>query len=163
MSAETEGQARAVLEAFAAKGLMIATVESCTGGLVAGALTDIPGSSAVVERGFVTYSNAAKAEMTDVDPALILTHGAVSPEVAEAMAAGGLARSAAHVAVAITGVAGPGGSEQKPEGRVCFHASLRGGQAEARTRDFGAQGRAEVRRLSVLEALDLLLAVGARA
>src|SRR5277367_6169236 len=104
-----------------AAGLMLATAESCTGGMVAAALTDIAGSSDVVERGFVTYSNAAKAELLGIDPAVIETHGAVSREVAEAMARGALAQSATDVAVAITGVAGPdGGSVDKPVGLVWF-------------------------------------------
>lgn len=154
--------AAAVLASLAAKGLRLATVESCTGGLVAAALTDIAGSSAVFERGFVTYSNEAKAELVGVDTALIARVGAVSAEVAEAMAAGGLARSHADIAVAVTGIAGPGGSEFKPEGLVHFHALRRDGAAEARRREFGPLGRAEVRRRSVEEALAMVLALAER-
>ncbi|MEM7523911.1 MAG: CinA family protein [Pseudomonadota bacterium] len=155
----TDAKAREVLAACERRGWMIATVESCTGGLVAAALTEIPGSSSVVERGFVTYSNAAKAELVNVPTALIDAHGAVSPEVAKAMAEGGLARSRANIAVAITGIAGPGGSDHKPEGLVCFHAVSATGESEARRHEFGPQGRARVRSLSVMEALDLALLV----
>lgn len=159
---EHDDQARAVLEALEAKGRMAATVESCTGGLVAAALTAIPGSSRAVERGFVTYSNEAKTELVGVPPELIAAHGAVSPEVAQAMAAGGLARSHADIVVSVTGIAGPGGSEFKPEGLVCFHALRRDGAAEARRREFGAIGRAAVRAAAVREALDMLMALNAR-
>ena len=110
-----------MLAAARARGLRIATAESCTGGLVAGALTAIAGSSDVFDRGFVTYSNEAKAEMLGVDPRLIETHGAVSPETAEAMAKGALAHARADIVVAVTGIAGPGGgSAQKPVGLVYF-------------------------------------------
>ncbi|MEO0360335.1 MAG: CinA family protein [Pseudomonadota bacterium] len=153
----TEAKARELLAACERRGWMLATVESCTGGLVAAALTDIPGSSRVVERGFVTYSNAAKTELVGVPTALIEAHGAVSPEVAAAMAAGGLARSRAEIAVAVTGIAGPGGSEFKPEGLVCFACATAQGRQGGRVREFGAQGRDRVRALSVLEALDLAL------
>ncbi|MEX2520632.1 MAG: CinA family protein [Paracoccaceae bacterium] len=152
-------RAEATLKALGAKGRMLATVESCTGGLVAAALTEIPGSSTVVERGFVTYSNAAKTELVGVPARLIEAHGAVSPEVARAMAAGGLARSHADIAVSVTGVAGPGGSEFKPEGLVCFHAVRRDGAELARRREFGAVGRANVRALAVAEALEMVLAL----
>lgn len=147
-----------VLEAARARGLTIATAESCTGGLVAGALTDIAGSSDVVERGFVTYSNAAKREMLGVGAATLDAHGAVSEEVAREMAQGALAHSPADLAVAITGIAGPGGSEFKPEGRVCFAIARRGMSCRAETVEFGALGRAEVRAASVNHALGLLLA-----
>lgn len=155
LDTETEAAARAALDALIAAGLTVATVESCTGGLVAGALTAIPGSSAAVDRGYVTYSNAAKAEMVAVPPALIEAHGAVSAEVAGAMAQGGLARSGADIAVAVTGIAGPGGSEFKPEGLVHFHAARRGGQDFGRRIEFGALGRGEVRRRSVGVALEM--------
>ena len=101
---EVDAVAREVLATFDARGLRIATVESCTGGLIAAALTEIPGSSSVVERGFVTYSNAAKTDLVGVDAALIEAHGAVSEEVAEAMARGGLAHSKAEITVAVTGI-----------------------------------------------------------
>ena len=147
--------AAAVLAAARAKGWRIATAESCTGGLLAGALTDIPGSSDVFERGFVTYSNAAKVEMLRVDPALISAYGAVSEEVAAAMAQGALARSNATLAVSTTGIAGPGGSEFKPEGRVCF--GIAGPEwVSTQTIDFGALGRAKVRTAAVETALRLL-------
>lgn len=153
---ETEALAREVLDRLAARGLTLATVESCTGGMVAAALTDIAGSSAVVERGFVTYSNAAKTELVGVPAALIAAHGAVSEEVAEAMAAGGLAHSRADMAVAVTGIAGPGGSEFKPEGRVCFSVAATAGRI-TETVEFGAIGRAEVRLGSARHALSLVL------
>jgi nicotinamide-nucleotide amidase len=136
---------------------MLATAESCTGGMVAAALTDIPGASDVVDRGFVTYSNEAKTEMLGVPAGLIAAHGAVSEPVARAMADGALARSRAAVAVAITGVAGPGASERKPEGRVHFAAALRGGPTRHLRRDYGAIGRAGVRARSTEDALQLLL------
>lgn len=138
------------------RGVMISTAESCTGGLVAGAITEIPGSSDVFDRGFVTYSNAAKTELLGVDPALIETHGAVSEDVARAMAAGALAHSHAHLAVSITGVAGPGGSDRKPEGMVCFGIATEANDPHAETVQFGPVGRSEVRRASVEHALALL-------
>jgi nicotinamide-nucleotide amidase len=147
--------AAAILSAARAKGWRIATAESCTGGLLAGALTDIPGSSDVFERGFVTYSNSSKTEILGVDPALIEAHGAVSEEVAAAMAAGALARSDATLAVSMTGIAGPGGSEFKPEGRVCFGIAGPAG-VSTQTIDFGALGRSKVRAAAVAEALRLL-------
>lgn len=147
--------AAAVLAAARARGWRIATAESCTGGLLAGALTDVPGSSDVFERGFVTYSNRSKTEMLGVDPALIEAHGAVSEEVAAAMAEGALARSEATLAVSTTGIAGPGGSEFKPEGRVCFGIAGPAG-VSTQTVDFGALGRANVRAAAVKEALRLL-------
>jgi len=138
------------------KNVMIATAESCTGGMVAVMLTDVAGSSAVVERGFVTYSNAAKTEMLGVSHDTLAARGAVSEEVAREMADGALAHSAAQLAVSITGIAGPGGSERKPEGRVCFGLAMTGRPTQTETREFGAPGRAEVRRLSRDHALQLL-------
>lgn len=138
------------------RGTTVATVESCTGGLVAGALTAISGSSSMVLGGLVTYSNEAKTALADVPAALILEHGAVSEPVARAMAEGGRAKLGAKLAVSITGVAGPdGGSETKPVGLVHFACATANGTLH-RERRFGAVGRDEVRRLSVLEALDLL-------
>lgn len=138
-----------------AAGAVIATAESCTGGLLCGAITDVPGSSDVFDRGFVTYSNAAKVEMLGVAEATLEAYGAVSEEVAREMAAGALARSGATLAVAVTGIAGPGGSEHKPEGRVCFGlATAR--EVRSETVEFGAIGRANVRRASVEHALGLL-------
>ena len=138
------------------KGVMIATAESCTGGLLAGALTDVAGSSAVFERGFVTYSNAAKTEMLGVDPGLIATFGAVSEEVAQAMAEGALAASNAALTISVTGIAGPGTSDFKPEGRVCFGRAQAGHPAYVETLEFGAIGRFDVRRAAVTHALALL-------
>lgn len=135
---------------------MIATAESCTGGMVAVALTDVAGSSDVVDRGFVTYSNASKVEMLGVSASTLMAHGAVSEPVAREMAEGALARSAAQLAVSITGIAGPGGSEFKPEGRVCFGLAMTGRPTRTETQEFGAPGRAEVRRLARDHALRLL-------
>lgn len=150
--------ARRVLEACKSNGLMAATAESCTGGMVAAALTDVAGSSAVVDRGFVTYSNEAKADMLGVPKALIEAHGAVSEPVARAMAEGALRHSQAQIAVSITGIAGPGGgSVEKPEGLVHFARASRGGVTIAVKKEFGPLGRAEVRRLSVHQALQMLL------
>jgi nicotinamide-nucleotide amidase len=149
--------ARRVLDTARARGLKVALAESCTGGLVAGALTDIAGSSDVVERGFVTYSNGAKQEMLGVDAATLAAHGAVSRQTAEAMARGAIHRSAADLSVAVTGVAGPGGgSAEKPVGLVHFAAAARHGALVHQERRFGDIGRAEVRRESVLVALKML-------
>lgn len=146
-----------VLKAAKAAGLMVATAESCTGGMVAAALTDIAGSSAVVERGFVTYSNIAKRQMLGVSADTLEAHGAVSEEVAREMAEGALDHSEADVAVSITGIAGPGGSEHKPEGRVCFGLARVGRVTQVETVEFGAPGRAEVRAAARDHALALLL------
>ncbi|MCE8523740.1 CinA family protein [Ruegeria pomeroyi] len=134
----------------------IATAESCTGGMVIAALTDIPGSSDVVERGFVTYSNSAKQEMLGVRKATIDAHGAVSEQVAREMAEGALDHSRATLAVSITGIAGPGGSEFKPEGRVCFALAGDGIATSSETVEFGALGRAQVRAAARDHALALL-------
>ncbi len=149
--------ARQVIEEAVARGLTIATAESCTGGLVAGALTAIAGSSAVIERGFVSYSNAAKTELLGVPAELIETHGAVSEPVARAMADGAVTRSPAQVAVSVTGVAGPGGgSADKPVGLVHFGAVGPAGAIHVEHR-FGNLGREAVRMASVRAALGLLL------
>ena len=154
---DIEVLARQVIEAAAARGLMVASAESCTGGLVAGALTAVPGSSAVVERGFVTYSNAAKTELLGVPADMIDSHGAVSEPVARAMAEGAVARSRADVAVSVTGIAGPGGgSIGKPVGLVHFAAVGPAGAVHAEHR-FGDLGREGVRLASVRVALELLL------
>jgi nicotinamide-nucleotide amidase len=153
------------LEACRQRGLMVATAESCTGGLVAGALTEIAGSSDVVDRGFVTYSDAAKEAMLGVPSATLERYGAVSRETADAMAAGALAMSNAHIAVAITGIAGPGGgSPEKPVGLVHFAAAARDGRRIHREKHYGDIGRGKVRMNSVAEALAMieLLATGAR-
>lgn len=133
-----------VLELAKSKGVMIATAESCTGGLVFAALTDIAGSSAVMERGFVTYTNDAKREMLGVQATTLEAHGAVSEEVAKEMAEGARRNSKAQIAVSITGIAGPGGSGHKPEGRVCFGITD-GTNAVTETVEFGALGRENVR------------------
>ena len=154
---ETEAAATALLELCKSKKLMVATAESCTGGLVAGALTDIAGSSAVVDRGFITYTDAAKHQMLGVPTATIERHGAVSRETAEAMARGALGQANADIAVSITGIAGPGGgSADKPVGLVHFAAASRNGDLIHRERRFGDIGRGEVRRRSVLQALSML-------
>lgn len=146
-----------LLEIARARGATLATAESCTGGLLAGAITEVAGASDIFDRGFVTYSNAAKTQMLGVDPALIARHGAVSEQVARAMAEGALARSGATVAVAVTGIAGPGGSDAKPEGSVCFATAAKGAPTASETVEFGAIGRAAVRRASVDHALTLLI------
>lgn len=162
--AETERAATALLELCKARRLMVATAESCTGGLVAGALTDIAGSSAVVDRGFVTYTNAAKEQMLGVPAEVLRQHGAVSRETAEAMARGVLAHSQADLSVSITGIAGPGGgTPTKPVGLVHFGAAARDGRLVHQERRFGDIGRAEVRRLSVLQALAMLTELAANA
>ncbi|RLJ41810.1 nicotinamide-nucleotide amidase [Litoreibacter meonggei] len=144
-----------VLQAARAKGWRIATAESCTGGLIAGALTEIAGSSDVVECGFVTYSNAAKQKMLGVTETSLEAHGAVSEQVAREMVLGALRASGVELAVSVTGIAGPGGSEVKPEGMVCFGvATARGVVTE--TVQFGALGRSEVRQATVSHALKLL-------
>lgn len=149
-------QSEALLAAYRRAGLTIATAESCTGGLVAGCLTEIAGSSDVFERGFVTYTNAAKTEVLGVPAGLIAERGAVSAEVAEAMARGALACSKADAAVALTGVAGPGGgTAEKPVGLVYFGAVRRGGAARQRREIFGGD-RTAVRASSVAAALELL-------
>jgi nicotinamide-nucleotide amidase len=154
---ETEAAAIALLDLCKSKKLMVATAESCTGGLVAGALTEIAGSSAVVDRGFITYTNEAKHQMLGVPTETIERHGAVSRETAEAMARGTLGHANADLAVSITGIAGPGGgTADKPVGLVHFAAASRGGSLIHHERRFGDIGRGEVRRRSVLEALAML-------
>jgi nicotinamide-nucleotide amidase len=152
----TAQAAKRLLALARARGLKIATAESCTGGLVAGALTDIAGSSDVVERGFVTYSNEAKHEMLGVPLATLSKFGAVSRQTAEAMARGALKHSEADLSVAITGIAGPGGATPgKPVGLVHF-AAARGGRLIHRAKKFGDIGRRKVRQKSVDEALAML-------
>ncbi|WP_298835975.1 CinA family protein [uncultured Roseobacter sp.] len=138
-------------------GVMIATAESCTGGMIAAALTEVPGASAVVERGFVTYTNEAKMQMLGVRESTLDAHGAVSEEVAREMASGALVHSSARLAVSVTGIAGPGGSDFKPEGRVCFGLAA-GESVQSETVEFGARGRAQVRQAACEHALKLLLA-----
>jgi nicotinamide-nucleotide amidase len=146
----------ALLDRARAAGVRIATAESCTGGMVAAALTDVAGSSDVFDRGFVTYSNAAKVAMLGVTEATLAAHGAVSEPVAAEMAEGALARADAALAVSITGIAGPGGSEFKPEGRVCFGLARRDAPLRVETVEFGAIGRDRVRAAARDHALRLL-------
>ena len=152
-----------LLEICRRKKLTIATAESCTGGLVAGMLTEIPGVSSMLDRGFITYSNRAKQEMLGVPAATLEAHGAVSRETAEAMAKGALADAPVDLAVSVTGVAGPdGGSDEKPVGRVHFAAASRSGQLNHVERRFGDPGRAEIRKRSVLQAIVMLHALAER-
>lgn len=151
-----EAAARALIDAARTRGYKLATAESCTGGLVSAAITDIAGSSDVFDRAFVSYSYPAKVAMLGVSQELLSEHGAVSEPVARAMAEGALAASDASVAVAITGVAGPGASEAKPEGLVWFATATAEG-TRAERRDFGALGRERVRARSVEVALEMAL------
>ncbi|TZG28884.1 CinA family protein [Sphingomonas montanisoli] len=161
LPAELVDAARRVIEANREAGRTVAVAESCTGGLVSAALTEIPGSSDVLGASFVTYSNDAKTSLVGVAPDLIDTFGAVSIAVGWAMARGALERSGADVAVAITGVAGPGGgTEKKPVGTVVFAQALKGGDAEdviADKRHFGDLGRGGIRLQAALCALELLM------
>jgi nicotinamide-nucleotide amidase len=154
---DVQDLAAAVIAAAAVRGWTVATAESCTGGLVVGALTGVAGSSAVVDRGFVTYSNAAKSALLGVEPALIALQGAVSEAVARAMATGARERAGTDLAVAITGVAGPGGgTADKPVGRVHFACASPSG-VEHEVRSFGEIGREAVRLASVRLALTMLI------
>jgi len=147
----------ALLEVCKAKKLMVATAESCTGGLVAAAISEISGSSLVLDRGFVTYSNEAKQQMLGVTPATIDVYGAVSKECADEMAKGALAHAQVDLAVSITGIAGPTGAVPgKPIGLVYFCAAARSGRVIAQDCRFGGIGRTKVRRASVLQALSML-------
>ncbi len=146
-----------LLESFVAKGWLVATAESCTGGMIAGALTEIPGSSRVVDRGFVTYSNAAKVDMLGVSPVTLDQFGAVSRETALEMVRGVLMQSKAEAAVAVTGVAGPGGgSPDKPVGLVHIVAATRRGVILHRAMHYGDIGRDAVRLSTVRTALEML-------
>jgi nicotinamide-nucleotide amidase len=161
MDPELVAAAARVLEANRAAGRTVVTAESCTGGLVAAALTEIAGASDVFDRGYVTYSNEAKMESIGVNQDILETFGAVSIAVAWAMAQGALKHSGADTAVAITGIAGPGGgSERKPVGSVVFARATRDGDPDvvnADVRHFGDLGRSEIRRQAALVALDLLM------
>ncbi len=155
---QIEARAAEIVRLYSERGLKIVTAESCTGGLVAGALTSIAGSSAVLERGFVTYSNEAKVELLGVPAELIASVGAVSPEAAAAMACGGLAHSRADIAVSVTGVAGPaGGTPSKPVGLVHFACAARHEKPKLLEKRFGDVGRTLIRQKSVEVALDLLV------
>ena len=162
MNADVLAAANAVIELCIERKLTIATAESCTGGLVAGALTEVPGSSAVLDRGFVTYSDNAKQQMLGVAAETLRDYGAVSRQTAEAMAQGALAKAKVDLAVSITGIAGPGGgSAEKPVGLVHFAAVTRDGTTMHAGKIFrgenGDLSRAEIRHKSVLQALDMLL------
>ena len=153
--------AQTIITDFTTKGLMVSTAESCTGGLIAGALTEIPGSSAVVDRGFVTYTNSAKREMLGVQEQTLALFGAVSQETALQMVHGALFRSHADIAVAVTGVAGPGGgSAEKPVGLVHLAAKARNGALIHHEMRYGDIGRDKVRLATVKTALEMLAALG---
>jgi nicotinamide-nucleotide amidase len=159
---ETAVLAWRLVAAYRTTGLLVATAESCTGGLVAGAITDVAGASAVFDRGFVTYSNEAKMEMLGVQSQTLRDFGAVSGETAVEMALGALARSRADIAIAITGIAGPdGGTAQKPVGLVHFACARRGAGVRHVERWFGPRSRGEIRAVSVGQALELLLEASA--
>jgi len=145
------------------RNLQVTTAESCTGGMVAAAITDVPGSSDIFERGYVTYSNAVKTELLGVSADTLATHGAVSHETVREMAEGALVRAGASLAVAISGIAGPGGSEFKPEGRVCFALAARARKTWVETIEYGPLGRDAVRRKARDHALTLLTAAARRA
>jgi nicotinamide-nucleotide amidase len=148
--------ANALLQACQQRGIMLATAESCTGGMIIAALTDIAGSSAVVDRGLITYSNEAKMEMLGVSAATLQAHGAVSRETVLEMAAGALTRSRAGLALAVTGIAGPGGgSPEKPVGLVWFGVALKGGPVAAELNMFADNGRDFIRRETVRHALEI--------
>lgn len=158
MSLTIHDLAQECITRFSAKGQMIATAESCTGGLIAGALTEIAGSSAVVDRGFVTYSNEAKTEMLNVPADFIAKHGAVSPNVAKAMAEGALAGSRAHATIAVTGIAGPGGgTADKPVGLVYLATAGQMAGTIVSKQLYGDIGRQQVREQTVIKALSMLL------
>ncbi len=150
-------EAAILLDLLRAKNFKLATAESCTGGLIAAVLTEVAGSSDVFERGFVTYSNAAKSEAIGVDPTIVVKHGAVSEETARAMAEGALAHSAADIAVAVTGVAGPGGgSAEKPIGLVHIAAARKAQPTQHRRFDFGDLGRSGIREATVAAAFEMM-------
>jgi len=152
-------EGRRVIDLLRAHNMKLVTAESCTGGLISALLTEIPGSSDVLERGYVTYSNAAKSSCLGIPAQLIATHGAVSEEVARAMASGALGRSEADIAISVTGVAGPGGgSAEKPVGLVHFAAARKGQPVIHLERRFGDLGRTTIRLESVRAALDLVQA-----
>lgn len=145
-----------ILDIAGERGILLTSAESCTGGMIAAALTDIPGSSTVFERGFVTYTNDAKREMLGVKGQTLEAYGAVSEEVAREMAQGALRNSNTQMAVSVTGIAGPGGSEFKPEGRVCFGLATPD-KTHTETLEFGPLGRANVRAAACDHALAMIL------
>jgi nicotinamide-nucleotide amidase len=149
--------AKRLLDICKRKNLTVATVESCTAGLVAGTLTEVPGTSSILDRGFITYSNQAKEDMVGVSAATLKAHGAVSRQTAEEMARGAIARAPVELAVSVTGIAGPdGGSAEKPVGLVYFAAASRSGQFAHAEKRYGDIGRADVRKQSVLQAFRML-------
>lgn len=149
--------ARRLLDICRRKKLTVATVESCTAGLVAGTLTEVPGTSSILDRGYVTYSNEAKQEMVGVSAATLKAHGAVSPQTASEMVRGAMARAPVDLAVSVTGIAGPdGGTPEKPVGLVYFAAASRSGALIQDEKRFGDIGRADVRKQSVLQAFRML-------
>jgi nicotinamide-nucleotide amidase len=155
--ADIEEEARGIIADFSARGLMVSTAESCTGGLIAGALTEISGSSAVVDRGFVTYTNEAKMDLLGVKSTTLAAFGAVSEQTALQMAQGALFRSRANLAVAVTGIAGPGGgSAEKPVGLVHLAARGREGAILHREMRYGDIGRTEIRLATVRTAFEML-------
>ncbi|MBA4797952.1 MAG: CinA family protein [Rhizobiales bacterium] len=157
--AEIEAQAAAIVSTYRTRDWMIATAESCTGGLIAGALTEIAGSSAVVDRGFVTYTNQAKMDLIGVSAKVLEVYGAVSRETALQMAHGALMRSDADVAVAVTGIAGPGGgSAEKPVGLVHLALKTRSGFIDHRDMHYGDIGRSDVRLATIRTAFEMLSA-----
>ena len=157
ITSEISKVAASLLDACKEKQIMLATAESCTGGLIAGALTDIAGSSAVVDRGFVTYSYAAKHDLLGVDPDLVERTGAVDAAVATAMAEGAIAHSDAHLAVAVTGIAGPGGgSDEKPVGLVYLATARRDGETIGQRMTYGDLGREKIRSATIMTALEML-------
>ena len=162
-SGDIEKLATEVLEKCRAKKWQLATAESCTGGLIGGALTDIAGSSDVFDRGFITYSNKAKARVIGVSTEVLREHGAVSEETAREMALGALKTAGANITVAVTGIAGPGGGGPgKPVGLVHFAVATEEGVAEHRKMEYGDIGRSEVRIATVKTALEMLFAAASR-
>ena len=149
--------ASSVIKSAKDKGWFVATAESCTGGLIGGALTDVAGSSAVVDRGFITYTNKAKMQILGVSADTLREVGAVDEKTACEMALGAIAKSASHLAVAVTGIAGPGGSGHKPGGRVHLATAGKDGVIEHRQMDYGDIGRDEVRLATIATALEMLL------
>lgn len=149
--------AQNVLDTLRNKGWKLATAESCTGGMISSLLVEIAGSSDVFDRGFVTYSNQAKVDMLGVSAQTLRAHGAVSVETAAEMATGALKHAKTDIAVSVTGVAGPGASATKPEGRVCFGLAQKGKQVKTFQMDFGALGRTNVRQESAQFALNIIL------
>lgn len=154
MHRDTRHAAEALVRALSERGLTVTSAESCTGGLLSGAITSVAGASSVFHTGFVTYANDAKTRMLGVQPETLQAHGAVSQQTAAEMALGALKAAGADLAISVTGIAGPGGSEHKPEGRVCFGYALREGSAtHTETIEFGALGRVKVRDATVAHAL----------